>query len=154
MARKRKHNPLVNPDEEPMALTKYRERGPVFSDTPWLTDYQGFNPIHPNSSRESVQALARKHTHEAILTLVYHMRNKYNPELSLEAAKTLMERGWGKAAQLVGVLDGGASEALARMSVEERIDYLVQAGSGPTPALPPGDAVDVSTVPQEVLDLV
>jgi hypothetical protein len=51
-----------------------------------------------------IRSLARKHTHKAINTLVSIMVEPKAPAAArIMAANSLLDRGWGKAAQLVDV---------------------------------------------------
>jgi hypothetical protein len=51
-----------------------------------------------------IRSLARKHTHKALKTLVSIMVEPKAPAAArIMAANSLMDRGWGKAAQLVDV---------------------------------------------------
>jgi hypothetical protein len=51
-----------------------------------------------------IRSLARKHTHKALNTLVSIMVEPKAPAAArIMAANSLMDRGWGKAAQLVAV---------------------------------------------------
>ena len=48
-----------------------------------------------------VREMARAHTTTAIATLVFHARRKSNPSAAVRAAEILLDRGWGKATQVV-----------------------------------------------------
>jgi hypothetical protein len=73
-----------------------------------------------------IRSLARKHTHKAINTLVSIMVEPKAPAAArIMAANSLMDRGWGKAAQLVDV------QGEVRQLVEVKLK-LVQAA----PAMP------------------
>ena len=87
-------------------------------------------PLAPTN----IRSLARKYTEQAIETLVHVMRQPTAPPAArVLAANSLLDRGWGKAAQLVAV-DGEI-----RQLVEVKLN-VVRAGeqraiehSSPTP---------------------
>lgn len=56
-----------------------------------------------------VTDLARTHTTEAIESLVYWMQQRDNPPASVAATNALLDRGYGKAAQ-VNLNDEGAEK--------------------------------------------
>lgn len=133
--------------------TLYRdpvERAPIFSPHPWEGHEIHKNPVHAQASRETITAMARKHTVEAVLTLVYHMRNAYDPEISIRAAELLLERGWGKTPQVVGLVGGESSEGKAKMSVEERRRLLMQTVEDAMGGQPPSRQV-VTPFPVDAL---
>lgn len=117
-------------------------RAPIYSDQPWLdADEKVSNRRAP---KETIIALARKHTNEAVLTLVYHMRNSRDPEISMEAAKALLSRGWGEAPKVVGVIsDPNDGTGKPLISLEDKIAILESAavGEGLPLSIPP-DALD------------
>src|SRR5262245_59618627 len=88
-----------------------------------------------------IRTLARSYTKAAINTLVGIMRQpKAPPAARVMAANALLDRGWGKAAQLVAV-DGEV-----RQLVEVKLS-VVQS----SPTLPAPDAID--TKPNDIKDL-
>jgi hypothetical protein len=123
--RGRKKNVIVGDDGPNSGM----DRAPIFSSRPW--EFEDSRLGHKAAPKESLVVLARKHTMEAVLTLVHHMRNSHDPEISIKAAATLLDRGWGKAAELVGIGNAnGALEDLSSMSVAQRIDILEAAADG------------------------
>ena len=56
-----------------------------------------------NNATKDIRSLAQEHGAEAIATLVQHMRNKDNPAVSKDAAKDLLDRGFGKPGQHVEI---------------------------------------------------
>lgn len=128
-AKKSPHFTLVTPNEASGSLGHLVRdpvtRAPIFSPHPWKGHDIHDNPVHSKASKESVVAMARKHTVEAILTLVYHMRNPYDPELSAKCAEILIERGWGKTPQVVGLIDGTGEDGKPKLSVEQRRQLLM-----------------------------
>jgi hypothetical protein len=88
-----------------------------------------------------IRTLARSYTKAAINTLVGIMRQpKAPPAARVMAANALLDRGWGKAAQLVAV-DGEI-----RQLVEVKLN-VVQ----PTHALPKTEPIDAQ--PNDINDL-
>lgn len=78
-------------------------------------------------AKADIRSLARKHTETAIKTLVGIMNQpKAQPAARVQAANSLLDRGWGKAAQ---PLTGGDGEGPVRI---ERIitDPANQDGEG------------------------
>lgn len=120
-------------------------RPPIFSDQPW--DFVDHDVANRKAPKEAITALARKHTMEAVLTLVYHMRNSRDPEVSMKAAELLIERGWGKAPQVVGVVDGsaGADTSGMKLALAEKIAILEAAAEG--------KSVPLSVSPTDVFEL-
>ena len=89
-----------------------------------------------------IRTLARSYTKAAINTLVGIMRQpKAPPAARVMAANALLDRGWGKAAQLVAV-DGEI-----RQLVEVKLNVVSPASR----ALPKTDVIDAR--PNEVKDL-
>ena len=80
----------------PGASTKYLK--------PWVKGQSG-NPGGRPKTIADMQELARKHTPEAITALVAALKV---PQTRVPAAVALLDRGWGKAAQVVVGPDGGA----------------------------------------------
>ena len=70
----------------------------------WKAGQSG-NPGGRPKSILDMQELARKHTPEAITALVAALKV---PTTRVPAAVALLDRGWGKAAQVVVGPDGGA----------------------------------------------
>ncbi len=136
----RKHN-VTLVDDGPDTLLA---RPPLFSNRPWeFTDSRMEDKRAP---KETLVALTRKFTMEAVLTLVHHMRNSRDPEISIKAAPTLLDRGWGKAAEIVGI--GNANGALADLTslpIDRRIEILEAAAAGH--ALPASAVVDAVLEP-------
>lgn len=102
------------------------ERVPVFGSRSWEGHNIHTNPVHAKASPETITAMARKHTAEALLTLVYWMRSR-DPTISIPAVKELLERGWGKSAQVVGLIDGTlpSNDMKRALSVEEKRRALI-----------------------------
>ena len=65
-----------------------------------------------------VRELARKHTPEAVDRLVFWMKSD-NPTASVAAANSLLDRGYGKPAQLLNVSVEDMSRRLAELSPGE-----------------------------------
>lgn len=134
------------PEDEENLVANYRDpvlRPPIFSPHPWEGHQVHNNPVHSDAPTETLVKMARKHTVEAVLTLVYHMRNPYDPELSVRAAELLLERGWGKTPQVIGLVDGSdGADAKSKLSVEERRRILMaQVESGMT-----AEALDLASL--------
>jgi hypothetical protein len=72
------------------------------------------NPNGRPKNVHDVQKLAKQHTKEAVERLVYWMRDT-NPKASVAACMALLDRGWGKAAQ---VLTGEGGEGPVRATIE------------------------------------
>jgi hypothetical protein len=96
-----------------------------------------------------VEILARMHTRLAIDTLAAIVSNEGAPEAArVNAAKTLLDRGWGKAPQTVEVSLGVEEMADGDLDrqIAQRIAGIVQAAGGsaggPRAA---GDAVGAAT---------
>jgi hypothetical protein len=71
---------------------------------PWVKGQSG-NPGGRPKALVDVQQMARTHTPEAINALVAALKV---PQTRVPAAVALLDRGWGKAAQVVVGPDGGA----------------------------------------------
>ena len=63
----------------------------------------GRKPGQVNQVTKDIRAMAREHAAEALATLVDIMRNKDNPSLSKDAAKDLLDRGFGRPGQHIEV---------------------------------------------------
>jgi hypothetical protein len=64
----------------------------------------------PNHATKELKELARQHCPAALATIVQLMQSSENDQTKLAAAKELIDRGYGKAAQAVeieGTLDVG-----------------------------------------------
>jgi hypothetical protein len=69
-----------------------------------------------------IRSLARKYTHKALNTLVSIMVEPKAPAAArIMAANSLMDRGWGKAAQLVAV------EGKVRQLIEVKLNVVAAA---------------------------
>ena len=89
-----------------------------------------------------IRTLARSYTKAAINTLVGIMRQpKAPPAARVMAANALLDRGWGKAAQLVAV-DG---------EIKQLVEVKLNVVSPASRALPKTDVIDAR--PNEVKDL-
>src|SRR5215469_380630 len=87
-----------------------------------------------------IRSLARKYTEQAIETLVHVMRAPQAPPAArVLAANSLLDRGWGKAAQLVQV-DGEV-----RQLVEVKLSVVQPKALGveSSLSLPQPDAIDI-----------
>ncbi len=70
---------------------------------------QSGNPSGMSKSHAQIQALARTHCPDAIRRIAEIMRTSDDPRAVIAAAQRLLERGYGKAPQiLAGDSDGGA----------------------------------------------
>lgn len=80
---------------------------------------QSGNPGGRPGVPKHVRELARSHTEEAIETWVEVMRDKSAPPAArVSAANSVVERGWGKAAQPVTGEDGeGPAELIHRIEL-------------------------------------
>lgn len=111
-------------------------RQPLFSPRPWEFDDPDLR--NPKAPKETIVATARKHTVEAIQTLVYHMRSR-DPSISMEASKELLNRGWGKPPQVMGIVGGLDASAGAlgqpELSLEDKIRILTSVAEA-EPATP------------------
>lgn len=67
-----------------------------------------------------IRSLARTHTEEAIEKLVFWMRSD-NARASVSATATILERGWGKAAQAII----GGDEDDPAVKVIQRIERVI-----------------------------
>lgn len=146
----------LDPEHGQGSFTLMRDpvtRAPLFSPHPWKGHDVHDNPVHSKAAKESVVAMARKHTVEAMLTLVYHMRNPYDPELSAKCAEILIERGWGKTPQVVGLIDGTGEDGKPKLSVEERRKLLMASVEGHIASSVAGisdaDAIPVTRTPDD-----
>jgi len=72
-----------------------------------------------------IRSLARAHTEEAINCLVGVMRNSPNDNAKASAANSLLDRGWGKAAQAIV----GGDEEDAPIRLETIIRKIVEPGT-------------------------
>lgn len=80
----------------------------------------------PNKATAELKAIAQSHAPEAIETLLVLMRRTDNPATQLGAVKELLDRGYGKATQLIaGDPDGEA------VRVTEIVLRGVRAGDDP-----------------------
>ena len=84
---------------------------------------QSGNPGGRPKQVGEVVELARQHTQEAVQRLVFWMRST-NPQASVRATESIMERAWGKPVQPMEVTgkDGSAIQierALRNLSLEE-----------------------------------
>ena len=68
----------------------------------------------PNKATRDIKALARKYTDEALKTLVSVMKTSESDPARVSAAKELLDRGYGKAAQPVTGEDGGPITVVVR----------------------------------------
>lgn len=66
---------------------------------------QSGNPGGRPKESDEVKRLAREFTEEAMNRLAWWMRSD-NPKASVSASATLLDRGWGKAAQAIAGADG------------------------------------------------
>jgi hypothetical protein len=57
---------------------------------------QSGNPSGRPKAVESVKAMARMHTREAIERLVYWMRNSEDGRVSVQASEAILDRAWGR----------------------------------------------------------
>lgn len=55
----------------------------------------------PGKAPLNIRSIARKHTEEAIETLLYWMRQRDNAKASVSAAEYIVDRGWGKPSQAI-----------------------------------------------------
>ncbi len=67
---------------------------------------QSGNPAGRAKEPNSLAALARTYTEEAVNTLADIMRNGQNETARASAADKLLDRGWGKAVQAIAGADG------------------------------------------------
>ena len=91
-----------------------------------------------------VEILARTHTNLAILTLVRICENDEAPEAArVQAAKTLLDRGWGKAPQVVEVstnVEALPDDDLSRRIAGKLAELVRAAGSSAGGSGTAGDA--------------
>lgn len=80
---------------------------------------QSGNPTGKRAIPAEVRDAARTYTHEAIGTLVHWMRDRKDGPTSLKAAVSLLERGWGKAPQLVGVVNATEKPSVFTITIDE-----------------------------------
>ncbi len=66
---------------------------------------QSGNPGGRPKENDEVRRLAREFTEEAMNRLAFWMRSE-NAKASVSASATLLDRGWGKAAQAIAGADG------------------------------------------------
>lgn len=147
----RKNNPLVTSTGDPIS------RVPLFSDRPWLATSVHDDPTHARAPKETITAIARKHTVEAVLTLVYHMRNSRDPSISMQAATELLNRGWGKAPQVVGLIEPNSANEPGKvpLSVEDKLRVLEMAACGesmPVSVQTPGPVPAEQAQDLEIMD--
>jgi len=126
--------PASNPRTRSLEPGDPSTRKPIFSSRPWEFDDPALR--NPKAPKETIVATARKHTVEAIETLVFHMRSR-DPSVSMEAAKELLNRGWGKPPQVMGVISGPgdplSSAGQPQLSLEEKIKILTAVADGVPP---------------------
>ena len=82
------------------------------------------------SKMTELRILARKHTETAIKTLLGLMTNeKVAPPYRIAAANSLMDRGWGRPAQMLASEDGGALGIRITEIVNTIVDPKVNDGA-------------------------
>lgn len=95
---------IVGPGKPPV---KYR----------WKKGMSG-NPMGKGRVPSEIRDLARVYTHEAIGRLVNWMRQDKDERLAFESVKLLLERGWGKAPQLVGVVNATEKPTVFTITID------------------------------------
>src|SRR6516165_7938159 len=91
-----------------------------------------------------IRSYARKFTVEALETLAHVMRQpKAPPAARVMAANALLDRGWGKAAQLVAV-DGEI-----RQLVEVKLNVVHASQALPGPGVPDAKSNDINSLPED-----
>lgn len=76
----------------------------------------GRPPGSPNKVKQSLRELAREYTDDALQTLLTAMRTGDTTSARVSAAKEILDRGYGKASQvLAGDQDGGPIQALHKI---------------------------------------
>ena len=65
-----------------------------------------------------LRSLARSHTELSIQTLAGIARNSTSDQARVSAAQALLDRGWGRAPQVLSGEDGGAITVIIRQLVD------------------------------------
>jgi hypothetical protein len=65
-----------------------------------------------------IRSLARQHTESAIRTLAAVMAQSENDNARVNAACQLLDRGWGRAAQVHTDADGGPIQVIIRQVID------------------------------------
>ena len=88
-----------------------------------LQEGQSGNPSGRPKVVQSFVNLAREHTEEAIATLVRLMRHGKSDSVQAQASNMLLDRGWGKPAQMV-FQNVDAKRAVRDWSTAELVAFL------------------------------
>lgn len=105
---------------------------------------QSGNPEGRRNIPLSVARLARDHTTEAIATLVKLMRKSRSEDMRKCCAQELLTRGWGKPAQVVGIIGGvdpgfggtgDGKQPNGVLSIDQKVEILTLLADGGDAAL-------------------
>lgn len=97
---------------------------------------QSGNPGGRPKAIYNLTAEARRHTIEAVRTLLRLMRNAKSESVRLGAAEAILSRGWGKPIQALQIDGGFAAKKLNELSdaelaqLEERLASMAEDGQG------------------------
>jgi hypothetical protein len=94
----------------------------------------GASPNPGGRPREigDVRELARSHTAESVETLATIMRSGKSEVARITAATSLLDRGWGRPAQVLDVSHREAAD-VAELSYEELTEIVRRGGDAPSP---------------------
>lgn len=82
----------------------------------WAKGVSG-NPGGRRAIPPEVRESCRVYTMEAVGTLIHWMRQREDANASIKSAIALLERGWGKAPQLVGVVNSSEGPTTFTISI-------------------------------------
>ena len=79
---------------------------------------EGTPPGQMTKAPADLRSLARSHTELSIQTLAGIARNSTSDQARVSAAQALLDRGWGKAAQVHSGEDGGDIQVVIRQIID------------------------------------
>src|SRR4051794_38820015 len=77
---------------------------------------EGAPPSHMPKATPDLRSLARSHTQMAVQTLAGIARNGSSEQVRVAAAIALLDRAWGRPAQIHSDADGGAIQIVIRQA--------------------------------------